>query len=115
MANHFANSAENNLSKTFINKNESSGGGNWTIWHIGAGLGLLGGLFVLVCAVFLTVFQYFYGEAQHGVWLYAIVLPLWITGAHCLDKAEEIDKARRIEYCRRHGMTDAECDEAFKD
>jgi hypothetical protein len=108
MTNHFTNSVESTLPKTFINQKESSGS-NWTIWHIGAGVGLLGGTFILVCALFLTVFQYLYSETPHGSWLFAVVLPLWILGAHCFDKVEEIDKARRIEYCKQHGMSDEEC------
>jgi hypothetical protein len=62
-------------------------------------------MFVLVCAVFLTIVQYLYGENLNDTWLYAIVLPLWILGAHCFDKIEEIDKDRRIEYCEKNGMT----------
>ena len=110
MTNNFTNPANNALPKTFINRKEVAEG-RWTIWHVGAGIGLLGGTFILGCAVFLSVFQYFYGEAQHGIWLYAIVLPLWIIGAHCFDKVEEIEKAQRINYCRQHGMTDEECAE----
>lgn len=108
MATHLLNSTNETLTKTSINTKEAARS-PWTIWHIGAGIGLLGGTFVLFCACFLTVFQYFYGELPHGVWLYVIVLPLWIIGAHCFDKVEEIEKAKRIEYCRQNGMTDDEC------
>ncbi|MGC2235686.1 MAG: hypothetical protein WA584_05970 [Pyrinomonadaceae bacterium] len=110
MTNYFTTSASDTLPRTFINKKEIPEG-RWTIWHVGAGIGLLGGTFVLACAVFLTIFQYFYGEVPHGVWLYAVVLPLWIVGAHCFDKVEEIEKTERIEHCRQHGMTDEECAE----
>lgn len=110
MTTHFVNPANNTLPKIFTNKKEIPEE-RWTIRHVGAGIGLLGGTFILACAVFLSIFQYFYGEAQHGIWLYAIVLPLWIIGAHCFDKIEELDKARRIEYCKQHGMTDEECAE----
>jgi hypothetical protein len=109
MTNHFANSADNTLPKAFINEKEIPDN-CWTIWHIGAGVGLLGGMFILVCAVFLSIFQFLYSENLHDSWLYAVVLPLWILGAHCFDKIEEIDKARRIEYCKKHGMTDEECE-----
>jgi len=109
MTNHFAHSAGNALPKAFINKKEISGSYR-TILHIGAGVGLLGGMFILACAAFLTIFQFFYSENPHGNWLYAVVLPLWILGAHCFDKVEDIDKARRIEYCKKHGMTDGKCE-----
>ncbi len=109
MINHFANTADKALPKAFINKKEIPDN-YWTIWHIGAGVGLLGGMFILACAVFLTIFQFLYSENPHGSWLYGVVLPLWILGAHCFDKIEDIDKARRIEYCKKHGMTDEECE-----
>jgi len=108
MTNHFTNSVDNTLPKAFIGKKEIPDS-YWTIWHIGAGIGLLGGIFILACAVFLSIFQFLYSEKPHGSWLYAVVLPLWILGAHCFDKIEDIDKARRIEYCKKHGMTDEEC------
>lgn len=108
MTHNFTNTTNNALAKTFSNKKETARDA-WTIWHVGAGIGLLGGTFILACAVFLSIFQYFYGEVPHGVWLYVIVLPLWVVGAHCFDKVEELDKARRIEYCKQHGMTDEEC------
>ena len=110
MTNHFANLADNALPKAFINKKEIPPDNYWTIWHIGAGVGLLGGMFILACAVFLTIFQFLYSENPHGIWLYAVVLPLWILGAHCFDKIEDIDKARKIEYCKKHGMTDEKCE-----
>ncbi|MDQ3713640.1 MAG: hypothetical protein M3388_15655 [Acidobacteriota bacterium] len=109
MTNHFANSADNALPKAFINKKEIPDY-YWTIWHIGAGVGLLGGMFILACAVFLSIFQFLYSEIPHGSWLYAVVLPLWILGAHCFDKIEDLDKARRIEYCKKYRMTDEECE-----
>ena len=79
---------------TFITRKQAVGD-FWTIWHVGAGIGLLGGTFVLACAAFLTIFQYFYSETPHGSWLFAVVLPLWIIGAHCFDKVEESEKTRR--------------------
>jgi len=99
MINHFVNSADKTRPKPFIKKKESAGR-NWTIWHIGMGIGLLGGTFLLFSVVFLAIFQFLYSEEQHGNWLFAVVLPLWILGAHCFDKIEEIDRARRIEYCK---------------
>lgn len=105
MTNHFANPADSILPGTFVNQKELSNN-YWTIWHVGAGIGLLGGMLVLFCGAFLTIFQFFYSENPHGSWLFAVVLPLWVIGAHCFDKIEELDKARKIEYCRQHGMTD---------
>ena len=75
MTNHFANSAENALPKAFIDKKKFPDN-YWTIWHIGAGIGLLGGVFFLAFASFLTIFQFLYSENPHGSWLYAVVLPL---------------------------------------
>ena len=91
--------------RNFIEKGIRDNG--WTIWHIGAGVGLLGGLFILAFAGFLTIFQFLYSENPHGSWLYMVVLPLWVLGAHCFDKIEDIDKAR-TEFCKKNGMTDEE-------
>lgn len=96
MTNHFANPAGNALTGTFVNRKEVSEN-YWTIWHVGAGVGLLGGTLILFCAAFLTVFQFFYRETPHGSWLFAVVLPLWIIGAHCFDKIDDLEKARRVE------------------
>jgi len=92
-------SADDTLPKAFFHE-KGMRGNHWTIWHIGAGVGLLGGLLTLGFASFLTVIQFLYSENSHGSWLYMIVLPLWVLGAHCFDKVEDIDKARRIEYCK---------------
>ena len=108
MTNHFTNSASDALPKTLIDQKETPDG-RWTIWHVGAGIGLLGGMLLLFCGCFLIIFQYFSGEKPIGVWLFLAVLPLWIVGAHCFDKVEEIEKTQRIEYCRQHGMADEEC------
>lgn len=106
MTNHLVNSTKNTLPKTYINKKKSSGS-NKTIWHVGAGIGLLGGTLLLFGGGFLVIFQYFSGEKPLGIWLFLIVLPLWILGAHCFDRIEEIDKAGRIEYCKQHGITNS--------
>ncbi len=99
MTTHFANPAEEFAPNIFTGKQENTAK-NWTIRHIGAGIGLLGGTFILAFAVFLTVFQFVYGEKPHGGWLFALVLPLWFFGAHCFDKIEETGRAKRIEYCK---------------
>lgn len=108
MTNYLVNTAENNLSKTFSDKKRIPEG-SWTIWHIGAGVGLLGGLLLLFGGCFLIIFQYFSGDKPVGVWLFLAVLPLWILGAHCFDKVEEIERAGKIEYYKQHGLTDEEC------
>ncbi len=99
MTTHFANPAKEFAPNVFTRKKENTAK-NWTIRHIGAGIGLLGGTLLLAFAVFLTVFQFIYGEKSHGGWLFALVLPLWFFGAHCFDKIEETDRAKRIEYCK---------------
>jgi hypothetical protein len=106
MANRLFNPAVDGLRPVFIDRNDSARR-FWTGWHVGAGLGLLGGTLVLFGAAFLTIFQFIYGEIPHGNWLFAVVAPLWILGAHCFDKVEQSDKARRIEYCRRTGLNDS--------
>ncbi len=95
MTNHFVNSADKNLA---FNKKKEFVSNYWTVWHIGAGIGLLGGTILLACATFLTAFQFVYGEIPHGSWLFALVLPLWAFGAHCFDKNDDLEKARRNEF-----------------
>jgi hypothetical protein len=97
MTRDFAPTTETKLPQIFTNQKLLTAD-FWTIWHIGAGLGLLGGTFILACGAFLTIFQYFYHENPHGSWLFAIVLPLWIFGAHCFDKLDELEKARRLKF-----------------
>jgi hypothetical protein len=96
MPNYLLNTA-NNFSNTF-KRQRTSIRGFWSIWHIGAGIGLLGGALLLIGSCFLIVFQYFSGEETAGVWLFLTILLLWILGAHCLDKVEEIEKVQRIEF-----------------
>ena len=105
MTNHFANPAANTFPETLSGKKESRAE-NWTIRHVGAGVGLLGGTCLLAGACFLTVMQHVYGEKTHGVWLFLMVLPLWIFGAHCFDQIERAEKAGKLEYCRKHGLSD---------
>lgn len=90
------NQAEKFLPKILIAQQEYKAA-NWTVWHIGAGIGLLGGLLILFGACFLIIFEYFYNEKPHGNWLFPVVLPLWIFGAHCFDKIEEAEKAKKFE------------------
>jgi hypothetical protein len=97
MISPFVSSTEKILLNIFTGKKEITAK-NWTIWHIGAGIGLLGGTLLLACAVFLTIFQFLYSEKPKGGWLFFVILPLWVLGAHCCDKIEETGRTRRIEY-----------------
>ncbi|MGC2239074.1 MAG: hypothetical protein WA584_23165 [Pyrinomonadaceae bacterium] len=89
--------SEKILSNSAINKSEAVAK-NWTIWHVGAGIGLLGGLLVLFGTAFLIIFEYLTGEKSPGIWLFTAVLPLWIFGAYCFDKLEELEKERMRRY-----------------
>ncbi len=93
----FLYASEKILLNSRINKSETVAR-NWTIWHVGAGIGLLGGLLVLFGTAFLIIFEYLTGEKSLGNWLFAAVLPLWIFGAHCFDKLEELEKERINRY-----------------
>mgnify|MGYP003460592805 CR=1 FL=1 len=44
-----------------------------------------------------------------GTLLIVAAFPLFFLGAHCIDKADAVDKAIRREYCRQHGMQDEDC------
>src|SRR5687767_8715268 len=90
------NHAEKVLPKILISRPKTKAA-NWTVWHIGAGIGLLGGLLILFGASFLVIFEYFFNEKPNGNWLFFVVLPLWIFGAHCFDKIEDLEKAKRFE------------------
>lgn len=57
----------------------------------GAAIGLFGGTSVFIATILLTIFDFLAREKPHGSWLFLAVLPLWIFGAHCLDKAEEVE------------------------
>ena len=35
---------------------------------------------------------------------------LFGLAAHCIDKADAVDKAIRLEYCRQHGLREKDCD-----
>lgn len=105
MKNHILNAAGQSHPRAIITKKENAPK-NLLLCQLGSGIGLLGGTGFLVGAVFLTIFEYFYGENLHGNWFYLAVLPLWVLGAHCLDKIEDAEKAERIERCKRTGMRD---------
>lgn len=79
---------------------------NWTAWHSGALIGLLGGLIVLIGTGFLEAAEYLTGEKSHSGALFFAVLILMFAGAHCLDKVREKNLAERIERCQKYGMKD---------
>jgi len=68
--------------------------GNWTKYHTGAFIGLLGGFVVMLGAIFLNVFDLFSGEKPHGIWLFVAIYPLFAIGAHCLDKISDLKKQK---------------------
>ena len=82
-----------------------------TVWlKCGAGLGLAGGLLAGVVGFLLTGMSWLLGNevaasslGQAATWLIIAMIPLMAFGAHCLDKIEEIKKAKKIEFYRRHG------------
>jgi hypothetical protein len=68
---------------------------DWTKYHIGALIGLPGGILALLGAVFLNFFDFVEGDRPHGIWLFVAAYPLFALGAHCLDKIGELKKANR--------------------
>jgi hypothetical protein len=67
---------------------------NWTKYHTGALIGLLGGFVVLLGAIFLNVFDLFSGEKPHGIGLFIAIYPLFALGSHCLDKISELKRQK---------------------
>jgi hypothetical protein len=61
------------------------------VWNIGANIGLLGGIWFFISAVFMTISDFLYSENPRGSWLFLAVLPLWVIGAYCYDKFEDAD------------------------
>lgn len=81
-------------------------------WNAGvfvsAVLGAVSGLVGLTIG-FLTLLEIFVPSTK----LYTISTVLlgasfilFGLAAHCIDRADVADKARRLEYCRQHGLTD---------
>ncbi|HEY0461820.1 MAG TPA: hypothetical protein VGC97_21995 [Pyrinomonadaceae bacterium] len=68
---------------------------SWTKYHLGALVGLPGGILVLLGAIFLNVFDLAAGAKPHGIWLFVAAYPLFALGAHCLDKIGEMKKAAK--------------------
>jgi len=44
-----------------------------------------------------------------GIWLLVIAFPLLFLSAHCLDKVDSVERQIRLEYCKRHGLSDENC------
>lgn len=97
MTEQLFNQTENILAETvFVNKHADHDfvSENWTRYHTGAFVGLIGGFVILLGAIFLTVFEYFAGEKSHSFWLFLSIYPMFAVGAHCLDKLSELKKEK---------------------
>lgn len=85
-----------------------------TRWVIGLFLSAIFGCLAALIGLSVSVLSLFdilddssrLGHA--GTWLVAAFFPLMALASHSLDKADELGKAIRLEYCRRHGLQD-EC------
>lgn len=82
---------------------------------VGAGLGLAGGFAAGVAGFLLTVMSWLFGNelaasdvGKSATYLILAMIPLIMLGAHCLDKIDDLKRAKRIEFCRRHGLTAGE-------
>jgi hypothetical protein len=73
-----------------------------SFWNLGAAGGLIGGLLLVFGTLFLNIAEFFYGEKEHGEWLFIVALLLLMFGAHCLDKIGDIRKAKKIAYLEMH-------------
>ncbi|HVE58805.1 MAG TPA: hypothetical protein VNB22_18365 [Pyrinomonadaceae bacterium] len=95
MTNQAFNQTNNPLAENVsVNQQRNLTGDNWTKYHTGALLGLLGGFIVLLGAIFLNVFDLFAGDKPHGIWLFIAIYPLFAIGSHCLDKISELKKQK---------------------
>lgn len=72
-----------------------------SFWNFGAGVGFVGGLMFFLGTIFLVVTDFFYGEKEHGIWLFPFAFLLLIFGAHCLDKIDDIRKEKIADYEKR--------------
>ena len=82
-----------------------------TWWNLGAGLGLAGGLLAGITGFLLTGMSWLLGNelaassvGKTATWLIIAMIPLMALGAHCLDKIDQVKRAERIEFGRRHGL-----------
>jgi len=87
MTNHPVNLKKESLPKVTNKKQDIL----FRLWMTGAAIGLMGGTFISIAAVFLTICDFFLSYKFRGSWLLLTVLPLWVFGAHCLDKAEDAE------------------------
>ena len=83
-------------------------------WNTGlltaAVLGILTAMSGLVLGI-LTIGGYIdpgTGPYTTGVMLVGASFIFFGLAAHCLDKSDAVDKAIRQEYCKKHGLEDAE-------
>jgi 4-amino-4-deoxy-L-arabinose transferase-like glycosyltransferase len=72
---------------------------HWSWWHIGAGLGLIGGFLAIFLACVLTVLIWIFQPQSLKISLQSIInflfylaIPTLFWGAHCLDKIKENTK-----------------------
>ncbi len=98
-----ADLAKANFSRLIFDR-RTSFSGNGKARQIGACVGLLGGAAIFFGTIFLFAAEYIYDEKSHGVAMIFVAFALLTGGAHCLDKIEESEKFRRLEFCRRHGI-----------
>lgn len=63
----------------------------YKLWITGAAVGLFGGTCSLIAGLFLTFYDFLQAGKPRGSWLFLAVLPLWVFGAHSLDKADDTE------------------------
>ena len=63
----------------------------YRLWITGAAIGFFGGTCGLIAGLFLTIYDFLQAAEPHGSRLFLAVLPLWIFGAHSLDKADDAE------------------------
>ncbi len=74
-------------------------------------LGIVSGITGFVISA-LSLFGFLaekHNVSRFGTWLIVAVFPLMILAANCLDKIGAINKAERIERCKRQGMSGDDC------
>jgi hypothetical protein len=78
---------------------------------ISATLGALAGVIGLgINALFLFHLAQNKGPiGSMGISLLVIAFPLMFLGAHCLDKEDAVERAIRLDYCRKLGLDHNHC------
>jgi uncharacterized membrane protein len=82
-----------------------------TVKFVGTIGGILGGLFLMLTGVILSIVSYFDRASFHGlevILIFAAFIFLAI-GSHCLDLIESEKKASSIERCKRLSLRQQEC------